>query len=107
MALEATVPGGAGGWATIGSTGYKYRDPSGVAAGLQKVILKGHNDDKTKLVVQGKGANLPDPDLSSFAAPVQVQLRKSDNPTLCWESTFTAGDVSKNDASQFKAKRIN
>jgi hypothetical protein len=39
--------------------------------------------------------------------PVRIQLRKSDNPTLFWNATFTAGDVITNDGAQFKAKQSN
>src|SRR5262249_38593015 len=46
-ATAYTVPGGAH-WTPLGTTGFKYRDPSGTAAGIQKVILKSGADGKAR-----------------------------------------------------------
>lgn len=107
LAFEVTVPGGAAGWDTLGDSGFKYKDPAGNIQGVQKVLLKGHDDNKSKILVKGKGGGLPDPDLSTITPPVRAQLRKSDDPLLCWDTTFVSGDVIKNDATQFKAKQSN
>lgn len=107
LTVEATVAGGSASWSTVGSSGYKYLDPAGSVDGIQKLLLKGHPDNKAKIIAKGKGAALPDPDLSLITAPVKVQVHKSDDPVLCWETTFSPGNVIKNDAQQFKAKQSN
>jgi hypothetical protein len=106
-ALEATVVGGTSAWQTVGDSGYKYLDAGGAVDGIRKVLLKGGGDDKAKVIVSGKGSELPDPDLSLFSAPVTVQVHNSDAPALCWESTFNSGDILTNDPTLFKAKRSN
>jgi hypothetical protein len=107
LRVTATVPGGASGWAAIGSSGYQYKDRAGTIQGIQKLLLKGHAGDKAKMFVKGSGADLPDPDLSLATTPVRVQLRKSDAPSLCWETTFVGSDVITNDTAWFTAKQIN
>jgi hypothetical protein len=61
LAVEATVPASASAWTGLGSNGFKYLDPSGAQAGIQKVILKGSADAKAKIIAKSKGSNLPDP----------------------------------------------
>jgi subtilisin family serine protease len=105
LALQATVSAGSSGWQPIGSSGYKYLDAAGVSDGIRKVLLKGSSNEKAKIIVKGKGINLPDPMLDSFTPPVTVQVHKSDAPSPCWESTFSAGHIIKNEPDRFKAKR--
>jgi hypothetical protein len=67
------------------------------------MLLSGGGAGQAKILAKGKGANLPDPNLP-LATPVTVQLVNGDTG-LCWESSFEAGDIGKNEAGQFKAKR--
>ncbi len=92
-------------WSPIGK-GFKYNDNGGTAQGIQKMILKGGDEGKAKMLVKGKGSGLPDFDLSTLQPPVTVQLVNSDtNDTgVCWESTYLSDDVIKNEANQFKGK---
>jgi hypothetical protein len=98
-ATAYTVPGGAH-WTTLGTTGFKYKDPSGTAAGIQKVILKSGADGKAQVLVRGRGDNLPNPTLP-VALPVTAQLVNSAT-NVCYTSTFaTATD---NRATLFQAQ---
>ena len=92
-------------WKPVSDKGYKYKDPGGSAAGVTNVLLKGGAAGKSKGLVKGKGANLPDPTLGSLPLPVTVQLVNS-GTNVCLQSTFVSGDIKKNDAAQFKAKAI-
>ena len=91
-------------WTTISDKGYKYKDSSGAADGITKIILKGGVADKAKTLVKGKGANLPDPTLGDLPLPVLAQLVNDDPSGACFEGEYELADVIKNDASQFKAK---
>lgn len=100
LIATATLPAGAG-WSALSSKGYKFKGTS--PQGLTNALLKGGSAGKSKAQAKGKGATLPDVSLP-LEYPVTVQLRK-DNAPLCLESTFSAPDVVKNDAAQFKAKK--
>ncbi len=102
LVAEANVPGGAN-WSAISTKGYKYKEGTGTADGIQKVILKGGDPGKAKALAKGKGANLPDPS-HPLEEPVLVQLVNDDPSGACFEGEFDGADVIKNDASQFKAK---
>lgn len=99
---ELAVPAEGTKWTPSGTVGYKYKDTAGTAAGIQKIVLRGSTENKAKLLVKGRGANLPDPALGSIPAPVTAQLVKTDTP-VCWEATYDA-HVIKNEPDQFKAK---
>jgi hypothetical protein len=96
----AAVPPSPSLWATISTKGYKYKDKAGASFGIQKIILKGGADGKSKVLVKGKGAALPDPH-PPLTFPVKIQLVNGDNG-ICWESTFTS--ATKNVMGMFKAK---
>jgi hypothetical protein len=95
--LKATffIPPGTSTWRTLGSKGYRYRENSGTASGVQKVKLKG--GDEPIIVVKGKGMNLPDGVLP-ISVPVTVQLRNLDSGR-CWEDAY-----STTGSQQFKGK---
>ena len=63
----------------LGSRGYGYRDPSGGAQGLQTITLKGSDSDRAKIVLKGRGAQLPALPLRALATPVVVQLVNGGN----------------------------
>ena len=82
--------------------GYRYKDSGGSAAGVTKVLLKGGEAGKSKAQVKGKGVNLPDPTFTNLPLPVTAQLVNNETNT-CFEATYEAADVKKNDAGRFKA----
>jgi len=100
LAAEARIPAGPL-WTTT-SSGYKYKDTTGAADGIQKVILKGGSAGKVKVIVKGKGANLPDPTLP-FTGPVTVQLVNNANAN-CWDDAYSGANVTKTDSENYKAK---
>ena len=101
LTTNATVPANALKWSGT-STGYKYADPAGAAGGIAKILLKGREGDRTKILVKGGGANLADPALN-LVEPVTAQLVKTGSPP-CWEATYSGSAVLVSDGSQFKAK---
>jgi cysteine-rich repeat protein len=108
LVARAEVPPDPVKWRPISDKGWKYKDQSGAADGVQKMLLKGGAVGKSKVLVKGKGAQLPD--LPSETLPVAadgfpVTVQLFNNATSpCWASAFAAGDVKKNTAEQFKAK---
>jgi len=107
LVARADVPPDATKWQALSDKGWKYKDASGAADGVQKVLLKGGDAGKSKVLVKGKGdglADLPAQTLPVAADgfPVTVQLFKDTG--LCWGSAFDSADVTKNEAGQFKAK---
>ena len=108
LVAEVNVSAGGGLWSPIGSKGYKYKDKNGTQDGIQKIILKGSDQNKSKALVKGKGTDLPDlPPASNPALaldlPVTVQLINHDNG-ICFGGVYDSGDVKKNEPALFKAK---
>jgi hypothetical protein len=89
-------------WFPLGSKGYKFTDQAGASGGVQKIVLKGSEQDETLVLVRGKGSELPDL-APPLVPPVTVQLRNTDSG-LCWESSYEARDFDKNEAGTFQAK---
>jgi len=83
--------------ATIGSnwqpntTGYKYKDASGL-----KIKLKAGAAGQSKILVKGKGTSLNLQSLPSIVSPLIVQLKASDpaRPFQCWEGRYDPPTVS-------------
>jgi len=99
------IPASATKWAPISDKGYKYKDKTGAASGITKIILKGSTSNKSKCLVKGKGTGLDDPDLTQLVDPVLVQLVNNAAGGACFESTFNASDFIKfNNQALFKAK---
>ena len=71
--------------------------------GIQKIILKGSPNNKSKALVKGKGDGLPDFTLPfpGSQLPVVVQLRNNQTG-ICWEGSFAS--PIKNQPGGFKAK---
>lgn len=98
----AAIPSGSS-WVPRGTKGFKYKDLSASLNGVRKALLKSGVDGKAKVLVKGKGLNLPDTLPPPLQLPVLVQLVNSANG-VCYESVFGEGDVKKNDEKRFKAK---
>ena len=88
---------------TATATGYKYSDPSGSSDGIIKALLKQGIAGKSKVLVKGKGNNLPDPALGSLALPVTAQLVNTTSG-FCVGASFAGPNVITSGASVFKAK---
>jgi cysteine-rich repeat protein len=97
---DATIPPGLA-WSPISTKGFKYKDTSGTPDGIIKAKLKSSTVAKSKVLVKGKGANLPDLPAMPFGPQVTVQFTNSDG--VCFESVFNA-PYKKNADGKFKAK---
>jgi len=101
---EIDVPPSSSKWKPLGTKGYKYLDSAATADGAQKITLKGSSSNKSKILVKGRGSNLPDAlDGGPLTLPIKAQIINH-GTAICWESNFTATNVKKNTSSQFKAK---
>jgi len=115
LLLAATVAGGGtcGGapcWKRLGSDsnprGYKYVDHNLTADGWLKVPLRSGDAGKTKVIMRGKGVNLPVPGAVSADAyanqdtSVVAQLRRDDAPSICWAASL-ASPAKKNSHTRF------
>jgi hypothetical protein len=98
-------------WKTIGKApndpsgpgkGYKYKDGALAADGVLKLLYKGGAAGSSRALLIGKGPSLPTglPAALQTASLVTVQLRSSDAQCL----SVSLDDISKQDASFFKAK---
>ena len=90
---------------TTGRKGYKYKDKDLIANGVSLVQVKGGAVDKSKLLVKGRGPNLPLPIAAhpTTASSVTVQLQGFGAPTpACWSIVLSR--VLKHDTNFFKAK---
>jgi len=92
-----------------GSSGFGYKDPTLADGGLGLVRLKPGTGGKGLIKVRAKG-DLLDESLTlppalplSTPATVTVQLIRTDDPSICWEASFT-DPFTKNETGQFKAK---
>lgn len=100
--LEAAIPSGTE-WTPLGAKGYGYSDASGAHAGIRRILLKGSDQSKTKVLVKASGGSIPDVTLGAVAAPIKVQLLNT-STAACWESDFGAGNILKNETELLKAK---
>lgn len=89
-------------WQSLGSAGFRLRDPAGGAGGVIQARLKPGSGTSASLVVKAKGARLPAAALP-LAAPVTVQLVTGDGST-CWEGVYAAGGSTRSTATSFRGK---
>jgi outer membrane protein assembly factor BamB len=104
LVASMTVPADALRWSPSGSAGFQFKDKAKVPAddGIARVKIKASDAGKSSAKVGGKGDNLPEITLPA-SLPVTVQLANRDTG-ICVTSVYASEDVSKNDASQLKAK---
>jgi hypothetical protein len=90
-------------WKAIGDRGYKYKDRNAVSDGVFTLIAKGGDSGKAKLLLKGRGSNLPLPALPlDDSSGVTVQLLRDDVNSPCWQAFFPSSIANETDA--FKAK---
>jgi hypothetical protein len=94
LLLGADVPADSTRWRAAGSTGFRYDDNAAAADGMQRMLLRGGADGKSKLVVKGAGAALGDPalPLPLTLNGIRVQLTNESNGK-CWESEFPLNTI--------------
>jgi len=87
-------------WSPLGTRGYQYKDPAGTSDGIRKLRLQSGADAKARILIKGKGMNLPDPTLE-LPLPVTFQLVNSSN--ICFEAVYDSPAVDNNNKARFKA----
>lgn len=102
LLLDAGLDAG-GKWSALGSAGFRYSDANGAPDGIRSVQAKAGLAGKSKLLVKGRGGNLPDVPSAALVPPVRAQLVNLEGG-LCLESVYDAGDVVKSTDAQFKAR---
>ncbi len=102
LVAQATVLPNGVKWSPISDRGYKYKDKSGSAAGLQRLVLKAGTSGQSKVLLKGKGADLPDMTLP-IDLPVTAQLVNGETG-VCFEAVYDTLEVRRNEAGKFKAK---
>lgn len=88
-------------WKPLGVKGYAYKDALRTPAGVDKITLKAGLAGKAKAQLKGKGVDLPSVPLP-LPLPITAQLQSETG--TCFEATFSAGGVAKNDGTQFKGR---
>jgi hypothetical protein len=107
----STCAEGAPCWKSIGAApndpngpgkGYAYKDTNADTDGVQKLLYKGGDAGKPKVIVKAKGPSLPlgIPAALQTSAQATIQLRSSDGE--CLSATVT--DITKQEAGFFKGK---
>jgi hypothetical protein len=84
-------------------TGFLYKDKNLTNDGLMQLKLTAGADGKAKIVVKGKGANLPVPAPAGpglFAQDIVVTVQLVNSDGMCWEADFSA-PAKKNNLTQF------
>jgi len=107
--LSASYAIPAGGMCGVGpcwkpsSSGFRYTDKSRASDGIAGLTLKqGLEPGKTKIILQGKGSDLPMPVLPFIQGPnVVMQLRASNG--VCWEARYDM-PAFRNQPEQFRDK---
>jgi uncharacterized delta-60 repeat protein len=106
LLFEAAVP--AGGvcdddacWKPPTGKGFKYKDRTRRRCGVDVMKLQAGETGKAKIIVKAKGERLPVPALP-LPLPLRVQLQAANGE--CWEATYSASGVLKNDSARFKGR---
>ncbi|MEO8603762.1 MAG: hypothetical protein ABI629_14405, partial [bacterium] len=98
---QALIPASPATWSLIGSKGYKFKDTTGTPNGIVKATLKGNTLNKAKVIVKGKGGNLPDLTLP-VTGVVTVQLVNG-STGLCFGADYQPPQQI-NEVGRLKAK---
>jgi hypothetical protein len=84
-----TCAGGQPCWRATGTKGFKYKDSARTTGGIGKIILKVGPAGKAKVLVKGKGANLPVPSLP-LDDDTHVTAQVVNSNGQCWTASFPA-----------------
>ncbi len=110
LVMSATIPAGGSCrgrpcWKTSGTgavNGYRYNDRDASNAGIRRIVLRPGVQDKARVQVKGKGANLALPGLPlTQDSHVTIQLRN--DVGRCWGTAYDA-PAAINDGDRFKDK---
>jgi cysteine-rich repeat protein len=105
-----TVPAGASCgaescWTALGDRGFRFRDASNRFDGIRSIVLKPGDAGKAKIIVKGKGENLGLPSLPlAQDSNVTVQLKRTDDDTICWGADYSAPALNEPDRFRDKSE---
>jgi hypothetical protein len=88
-------------WKALNGKGFKYVNKLGTPDGMTKLLLKSGTTGLSKVIMKGKGANIPMPALP-LTLNVQAEIRSANGQ--CWSTIHTATGTTRNEAGQFKSK---
>jgi cysteine-rich repeat protein len=89
-------------WASTGSSGFTYNDPSGAMDGIRKLRLIGSAADRAKIILTGKGAALPGVPLP-LSGPITAQLENR-STSVCWSASYDGSQIVQDVQNRLKAK---
>jgi len=106
LLLRSVIPpGGTCGhrtcWRAVGgggSRGFRYRDQTLAADGIERLQLRPGETGRAKIVLKGRGSWLALPSLP-LALPLRAQLHGPSD--TCWEATYGAAGVAANASNRF------
>ncbi len=118
LLFSATIPfGGTCGtqpcWKGLGNppgaNGFKYKDTLGDAGGITGILLKPGIAGKAKVTLKGKGTSLVLPGENAHAplplpTPVAARVQLHAANGECWEASYAAGGVVKNQPDKLNLK---
>lgn len=90
-------------WKVLGGGGFRYKDRGSLPFGVKQAKFKVTGIPTGLILAKGKGERLRLPALP-LTPPIVAQA-KNDATGACWETTFTADDIVKNDSDRFLAKK--
>jgi len=104
LVLRAVAPAGGtcdgeGCWQISGGN-LRYRDVERTPDGIELLKPRAGEDGDAKVLLKGKGSSLSMP-LFPLPVPLLAQMHVAD---ACWEATYSAVGVQRNDEHQFKGK---
>jgi hypothetical protein len=88
-------------WKALNGKGFKYVNKLGTPNGMTKLLLKAGGAGLSKVVMKGKGVNIPIPTLP-LTLNVQAEIRGANGE--CWSTIHTLTGTTRNDGTQFKSK---
>jgi len=99
LVANTTIPAG-GSWDDR-TSGYRYSDRTGMAEGIQTIVLRAGTDEKAYITVRGKGAGLDMPNVNMLASPLTMQLKR-EGGTVCWGATYSFPPALKHTDTLFR-----
>lgn len=83
-------------------SGFKYKDEDLTPDGIGLILLKAGEAERAKILVKGRGENLPVPDLATFDSAITIQL-KDLKTGKCWGAIYSPPAI-KSTHQKFKDK---
>jgi hypothetical protein len=106
-APAATACGGRPCWRALANGGFRYRDRRrdelATNGGLHKLKLRPGAAGAARIVAQARGEALAPQELLPFVASSGIVIQAVNLFGECWQSTFDAADIERNDGAHLRA----